>query len=315
MDEPTTFLDWPAKRDAIRATLATREPRLRHTGPLRLSDGAVDEPGGIMTALVARAAFLEIAAAVAPQMLAELAGEPLDQYEAAWHAAGGPACADPCRPEVGVGNDVLLPAQSAMFNPRGALWRWCERWGLPVWDDMTAEALGPDDRSLMRFAATRGWGLVEGAYAVYTWRVSVFQPESPHALGRVLLTTILVDDRDLELEAPLCLPPQRWDPQREDRAGATKRITAELGRAVRAELGRIEAEALQRAVPPPAKRTGVDHLAWLARYQFRHESFPTIARDAHVGRQAVAAGVKDAAALIGLPLREPNPPGRPRKAR
>ena len=202
-----------------------------------------------------------------------------------------------------------------MFDPRGALWRWCERWGLPVWSDMTAEALGPDDRSLIRFAAERGWGLVEGAFAVYTWRVSVFRPDGPHRFGNVLLTSPLVGDRDLGVADLLSLPPQRWDPQREDRAAATRRILAELDRAVRAELGRIETEARRVGLPPPAKRTGLEHLAWLARYQFRHESFPTIARDAHVGRQAVAVGVKEAAALIGLPLREPNPPGRPRKAR
>ena len=312
MDERKTFPDWPAKRDAMRAALAVRVPQLVHAGPLRLRHGAVVEPGGVVTAVVARSVFLEIASNVEPRLLVELAGAPLDQYAATWEASGGSPTADP---GVALDEEAVLRCQSAMCDEEGALWRWCERWGFPVWLDPPGWEVGTDDRALLRYAADRAWGLVEATYALFLWRVYPLRTHHALRFGDVFMTTSLIDDLDLGLDAPLSLPSHRWDPQREDRASATKRITAELGRVVRAELGRIETEALRRAVSPPAKRTGLEHLAWLARYHFRHESFADIARDACVGRQAVAVGVKDAAALIGLPLREPNPPGRPRKAR
>jgi hypothetical protein len=150
---------------------------------------------------------------------------------------------------------------------------------------------------------------------LYTSRVLPFLPSDPRLFGNVLLTTPLVNDRALGVEAALSLPPQRWDPQRENRAAASKRITADLDRAVRTELRRIEAEALRRAVPPPAKRTGPEHLAWLARYQFRGESFSAIARDVCVERQTVTEAVKAAAELVGLPLRQASRPGQPGAAR
>lgn len=312
MDERVTFPDWPAKRDAIRAALAAREPRHDHAGPLRLRSGAVVEPGSVVTAVVARAAFLDIAGDVVPEMLVELAGDPLDQYAAAWEANGGSP--DPT-PAPGLLPDIETRCQSAMYDEEGALWRWCQRWGLPVWDDLPAWVAEADERALIRFAAGQAWGLVEAAFSLLHWRVHPLGGHHLPRLGSLFFITDLIDDDDLRLDQPLVLPPQRWDPQEEERAAAARRILAELGRAVRAELRRIETEALRSAESPPTKRTGLEHLSWLARYQFRHESFPAIARDANVGRQAVAAGVKEAAALIGLPLREPNPPGRPRKAR
>jgi hypothetical protein len=309
MDNIPTFPDWPAKRDAIRAALATREPKLDHAGPLRLRNGAVVEPGGVVTAVVARSVFLEIASDVEPRLLVELAGAPLDQYAATWEASGGSPTADP---GVALDEEAVLRCQSAMCDEEGALWRWCERWGFPVWLDPPGWEVGTDDRALLRYAADRAWGLVEATYALFMWRVDPLRTHHALRFGDVFLTTSLIDDLDLGLDTPLSLPSQRWDPQREDRAAATKRILAELGRSVRSELGRIEAEALRSTAPPPAKRTGLEHLAWLARYHFRGESFSAIARDVCLERQSVTGAVKAAAALVCLPLREPSRPGPPR---
>ena len=112
----------------------------------------------------------------------------------------------------------------------------------------------------------------------------------------------------------MALPAVRWDPQSEERGVATVRIHGELRTAVRNELDRIETRARRVGAPSRAKRTGFEHLAWLARYQFRGESFTVIAEDVCRVRQSVMEGVKTAAELVGLPLREPDRPGRPRKA-
>jgi hypothetical protein len=306
MDDAEAFPDWPVRRDAIRVALAAREANLRHAGPLRPVRGAIVKPDSIVARVVAQSVFMDIAGDVKPRLMLELAGDPLDQFAAAWVASGGSPAADP-------GGDLDVAAvhrcQVAMFDEHGALWRWCERWGVPVWDDLPFWVAGADARTLIRFAADRAWGLVEAAHTLFRWRWHPVGPGVGVHFGHLFLYAPDVGDPELGLGRALSLPPQWWDPQREERATATKRILAELVRSVRAELGRIETEALRVGAPPPTKRTGLEHLAWIARYHFRGESYAAIARDVCVERQTVTEAVKAAAELVGLPLREPSRSG------
>ena len=320
-DEPRRFDDWPSKRDAIRAALRARTPELSHAGPLNPARGAVVAPDSLEPRVYARAEFLAIAAAVQPELLVDLAGEPLDAFAAAWDESGWPSAAN-------VDDDdledfwVLLPTMGP--HHLDAVFRWCQRWGLPSVRDLPVSVMAAlldeyqrtgDQRYLNRFDVAWTWGWSEAIFTLKCWRAlnKWIPPELP--FGKSLghhsgVVSPGVVDAELGLGRALSLPAPRWNPQREDRAAATTRITAELGRAVRAELGRIEDEARTVGVPPPAKRTGREHLAWLARHHFRHESFSAIAKDVCKERQTVTEAVKDAAELVGLPLREPTRGGR-----
>ena len=315
VDERSVFPDWPAKRDAIRAAVAARTPLLYHAGPLRPVRGAVTDPDGDRAQVAARAAFLNVASAVEPRLLVDLAGDPLDQYAAAWDATGGSSAAD-----LDVEADAfrIRWCQLKVLVPHGATWRWSERWGFPFARDVPERFHDLEDFDVVsapgNFPAfwtwvPQGWGLEDVTLALAYWRVHPLRESNPLPFDRILSCY----EEDLELGAPLRLPGASWDPQVEGRATATKRILADMGRAVRSELGRIEAEARRTAVPPPLKRTGLDHLAWLARYHFRHESFSTIAENVCKERQTVTEAVKAAADLVGLPLREPTLAGRPRR--
>ena len=312
MDERSVFPDWPAKRDAIRAALAARTPLLYHAGPLRPVRGAVTDPDGDRAQVAVRAAFLDVAGAVEPRLLVDLAGDPLDQYAAAWDATGGSSAADP---EVEADAIRIQWCHQKMLAPHGAMWRWSERWDLPFERDVPERFpdledfdvySAPSRFSAFRTWAPQGWGLENVALALSYWRVRPLRESNPLPFDRILSCY----EENLELDAPLRLPEASWDPQGEDRATATKRILADMGRAVRSELGRMESEAARTAVRPPVKRTGLDHLAWLARHHFRHESFSAIARDVYLERQTVTEAVKAVAELVGLPLREPTRGGQ-----
>ena len=285
MDAAATFPDWPAKRDELRRRLAARRPRHDHTGPLRTAAGAVVEPDGVAAALAARTAFLRLAGDVQPALLTQLAGAPLDEYDAEWAANSGPHDTDLALedPEA---RRLHFHFMAGKVDSTGPTMAWARRWGFPVTFEPTT-SMHEDARGVVRHLAASSWGISVAGFTLHCWRVLPLVHSEELCLVDLLTTASAAQDIDLGLAATLALPSATWDPQREDRASATKRITAELGRAVRADLGRIETEALRRTVSPPAKRTGLEHLAWLARYHFRHESFPRIARDAHVGRQAV----------------------------
>lgn len=307
------YPDWPTKRDELRRRLADCPARWDHTGPLRPAPGSVVDRGGVAETVVARQAFLQVVGEVAPTLLVELAGGPLDEYAATWDALGGPATADAVvRPPL-EGSLLGEFAEAVLTEPTDT-GEWLATWGFPVGDWHllgTPDVVDPDE--ILRRAATGGWGLLMAAWTLHSWRADPLPPARAPGLIDVFPRWAGLGDADLGLEAPLALPVPRWDPQREERGAAAERILAELRAAVRSELDRI-GEAARRAGPPPRrKRTGLEHLAWLARYQFRHESFPSIASDACRERQTVTEGVRSAAELVGLPLRRPDRPGRPRK--
>lgn len=103
-----------------------------------------------------------------------------------------------------------------------------------------------------------------------------------------------------------------WQPFKERRATATHRIQAELRRQVQAYLDQTE-HAMRMAGARRTSRESRHHLEWLVRYQVRRESSVRIAKEVGVDRKTVEAGVRKAAALIGLRLRPPRKGGRPRK--
>lgn len=307
MNERRSFPDWPAKRDALRWRIASRSARWDHAGPLRPAPGAVVEPEGMAARLAARTAFLRVASDVQPALLTDLATGPLDEYDAAWETNGGPPDADLALEDAEQRRLHFL-FMMGMLDSTGPMMGWATRWGFPVRFNPPMSILD-DSRGVLRHMASDAWGMSVAGFTLHRWRVLPLPTPEELYLVDFLTTASVAQDSDLALAATLALPLVGWDPQREDRATATKRILAELGRSVRSELGRIEQEALRLAEAPPIKRTGLDHLAWLARYQFRGESFSDIADDVGRVRQAVMEGVKDAAQLVGLPLREPTRPG------
>jgi len=314
MDQHVTFSTWLAKRDELRRRLAARQARWDHSGPLRPAPGSVVSRVGVAETVAARQAFLRVAGEVAPALLVELAGAPLDEYAATWDALGGPTTAEAAvgRPLEG---SLLGEFAEAVLTEPTDTGEWLATWGFPVgdWHTLGApDAADPDE--LLRRAATGGWGLLMAAWTLHRWRAGPLRSADAPGLVDVFPRWAGLGDADMGLDAPLALPVPRWDPQREERGAAAERILGELRAAVRTELDRIATEARRVGPPPRRKRTGLEHLAWLARYQFRHESYPTIARDACRERQSVAEGVRSAAGLVGLPLRQSDRPGRPRKA-
>jgi len=313
MEGESPFRSWEAKRGELRRRLAAKPRRLTHHGPLLLAPGAYVEADRLSARLSARQVFLQIAGDVEPELLISLAGAPLDEYAAAWEANGGPATADPGSFAEPALVTLCLAFLATLLDTTGPTGAWARRWGFPV--DFAPPA--PDragERALLRYTAERSWGLGMAGYTLHRWRAEPLPSPDQLRLADIFASKANLAGEDLGLGGGITLPPAWWDPQGETRAAATARIMGELRRAVRGELRRIEAEAGVRAMPPPAKRTGIEHLVWLARYQLRAESFAAIARDVGKERQSVTEAVKETAALIGLPLRTPNPPGRTRTA-
>lgn len=315
MDEHATSPNWPTKQTELRHRLAERRPRLDHAGPLRPAPGSVVPRTGVAETVLARQAFLRVTGDVAPALLVDLAGAPLDEYVAVWNALGGPATAD-AAVRWPLARNILSEFVTFLLDEPTATGEWLAAWGFPVggdWSSLGASD-GEDPDEVLRRAATGGWGLLMAVWTLHGWRADPLPATGSPGLVDVFARWPGLGDADLGLEAPLTLPVPRWDPQREERGAAADRILSDLRAAVRTELDRIELTARRAGPPARRKRTGLEHLVWLARYQFLHESYPLIAHDACRLRQTVAEGVRSAAELVGLPLRSPDPSGRPRKA-
>jgi hypothetical protein len=171
--------------------------------------------------------------------------------------------------------------------------------------------LAGGDQAVLRYAAGHCWGVGVAMRTLLAWRADPLPPDGVLPLCDPF-TDLDEPDPDLGLYTALELPDVSWDPQWETKAGAHARILRELRQGVRVELARIAAEASLRAEIPPTRRTGLEHLTWLARYQFGNESFADIAHSAGYRRQSVTEAVKAAADLVSLPLRPPLAAGRPR---
>jgi hypothetical protein len=240
-------------------------------------------------------------------VLVDLAGAPLDELSAVWELHGGPPDADPW-PDEDVMRRMGSAFASVLFQDDGATRAWLRRWRLPSRFEPSGHR---NDEMVLRYAAGQSWGVGVALRTLLAWRAEPLPQE-----GVLPLWDPFADldepDPDLGLNAALALPPVSWDPQWETKAEAQARILRELRWAVRSELARIATGATVRAEIPPTRRTGLEHLSWLARYHFGDETFADIARSANCTRQSVTEAVKAAADLVSLPLRPPSPAGRPR---
>lgn len=310
--QPEFFTTWEEKLAVLRQRLSERPKRRDHAGPLKPIDAAVVDANGIASLVLARHRFLQILGDVLPELVVDLAGEPLDAFARDWEAASGPAAAQITEPgpyqEIFV--EVIDRFASHSESPVQA---WCRRWGLPPWSGYPDWIWEADERTVIRDLARHNWGPMLAATTIARWRV---RPLVLTELGLVEPTLYATPndlwDEHLGLELPVRMPRLTWDPQRESRAAALTRIEGTLRRTVREELDRIEAAALASdARPALGKRTGQEHLVWLACYQCGGEGYATIARWACRERQTVTDGVKQAAELICLPLRSSSSPSLP----
>lgn len=104
-----------------------------------------------------------------------------------------------------------------------------------------------------------------------------------------------------------------WHPYEETRAAAARRIQSDLQRQVEAHLDHTTHELYAAGSRRIASQSW-HHIEWLFRYQIQGESSTRVAAEARVERKTVEAGVRKAAALLGLCLRPPKKGGRPRKS-
>jgi hypothetical protein len=307
-DHPQHFATWHEKVAVLRGLLRARPKYRAHTGPLKPIDAAVVDAKGIASLVIARHAFLQILGDVLPELVLDLAGEPLDAFARAWAEAGGPPDAQITDP--GPHRESFIAVIDRLASDRKSpVQAWCRRWGLPAWSGFPDWLWTADERTVMQDLARHNWAPMLAATTISRWRV---RPLTHAELGLIEPTLFATPgdlwDEHLGLEQPVRLPPLMWDPQLESRATALARIETKIGTAVRSELDRIEAAAHQANVRPAlAKRTGRDHLVWLASYQCGGESYAKIARWTCRERQSVADGVRQAAELICLPLRSSGP--------
>ncbi len=108
--------------------------------------------------------------------------------------------------------------------------------------------------------------------------------------------------------------PFEWSPyiqsEAEFKASTLKRLAQELDEYI-SRMHRVFRDA-GRPIPKPVELREPEHITWLVLYQVKGWSCGRTARDNHRERKTVEDGVKKFASLIGLPLRSPTKPGRPK---
>jgi hypothetical protein len=104
-----------------------------------------------------------------------------------------------------------------------------------------------------------------------------------------------------------------WDAPAEPRDVAEKRIRQAFDRALRRYFRDMDREMQGTGWTRTLYKPTADHFTWLVAYQVEGLSYPRIAQQFYRDRVTVMEGVKRVASLIGLTLRPPSKPGRPRK--
>ncbi len=248
----------------------------------------------------ARRLFLTAIKDEAPQVLAELAQEPLSLFRPLYTQAvtamtdeqrltahthlewSGVLSWDRCKDA-----DPAQDPDAAEF--REQLTAWARRWNL----DESA-----DDWVLARAIAT----LLE-----WSASPSLFENNGPTWASDPRSTGVELS----AAEMAFALPSYAWNPQWERKADARRRILDDLERNVAAELDRIEALAKQRLGQTPELKSGDAIFRWLVAYQVLALDWPEVARRFERSTKRVRdAG--DIAPRVGITLRKGRPPGRPR---
>lgn len=101
-----------------------------------------------------------------------------------------------------------------------------------------------------------------------------------------------------------------WDPFQEPWGTAESRLSLAFQSRLKEFRNDVETLAVVQGSRVQRKRSKSDHFRWLALYQVQDKSFGSVAKEFHASREAVMQAIKSVAALIGLQLRKPKPPGR-----
>lgn len=294
-------------------------------GPLRLGLGATVDPTGVLPRGIARKHFFDAVVAVAPGAVEGLRCGPLAEarrWALGWLALkGGGAAEDDLRGWMRSALPAVQGATQAWLRTNHLDVDWCRDLGCYVFsrafDRVVLAAAG---REVNEPIETGLGAWLSGATVDSVAPLPLALLDAPGDAGLdALLAGVDAQWAEVELTlggrpAPLRFPGVTWNQRTEPRAAARGRILADLERRLDEQLDGIEAAALAAGDhPTPMKRTGDEHFRWLARYQVEGESYSAIARDTGNRRQTVAGAIHETAALIGLPLRDPDPPGRPRR--
>jgi hypothetical protein len=114
------------------------------------------------------------------------------------------------------------------------------------------------------------------------------------------------------------LPSIDWDPKadlwkhgQELRKDARNRLRAKATKAIDGYLNRVEALARDRGFE--ALPAIDEHLKWLVRRQVKGEPERRIAKTTRKARSTIHTALEETAKFLDLPLRDPEPIGRPRR--
>ncbi len=238
---------------------------------------AYEQPDDDQARTNLRLGFLRAVRDHAPEVLADLAGEPLARYRPVQQFDRD----NHLYQELELEADIL---HHPLFQPFWeSLRAWGHRWNLVA------------DWCLQRALLTlREW----------TWWPEDANQDDWGHMG--ILTLLAIAPQ----ECCLVFGHWGWHPELTTWSAAEREIREDFEAYLATYREGMERLARERGlVPAPAKRTA-EHYEWLVLYQVKGLSYYQIAQRACRERQTVTDGVKSTAALIGLPLRPPPPPGR-----
>lgn len=248
----------------------------RRRGGVHEAAGPGDLPPSVAAA---RAAFLAAVRELVPAVLADLGDEPYRAAQAVW------------RDDLGIWRWSSIMARATadptFAHLRDAVITWSERYHLTA------------DWCLAVAARTLAlWCLAPGAAADRAWFAVEVGRRVPYG----------DDQTAFHFDHP------GWHVAGQRRAEAVAAIRQAFEMDLDAYLDRMDHLAQDRGLTLPPEHRGADHLRWLALYQAAGYSQAEIAQRYHVERATARDGLHAAAEAIGLPLRPPSRPGRPRKA-
>lgn len=290
---------------------------IRHeaTGSLRLGFGETVDSTGFGLQFAARSYFLSTVEAVRPDVFRELYDAFLDRFSALlWDGIATPF-------------DVPYSAAhvTAIAALKSDIHAWAVRWRLES-DDREPFATDWAFTQLLERVPVRADINVHPPVNVEDWdtRVAVWMDSIWD--GRTGEMHLATREPTFPLP-PIVFPSTAWNPRRETRSAARSRILGDLTRELDRQFDAIETVVREAGDRPTPMKESDLHFVWLVRYQVSGERVSEIAatpwkgttarvRDrATVARQTVQEAVVGTAVLVGLPLREPDPRGRPRKPR
>jgi hypothetical protein len=270
-----------------------------------LGPGEFTHPDKVEARERARTRFLQAIQEEAPDVLAELANEPLALFRPLWRLSVD-ALSEEQREEAlfrFISDDTFtwdrfkypdsdydpVAADAAALGHR--LNSWARQWNL----DQSA-----DDWVMEQALATLRWWCA--------FPPSLFDPDELKWAMHLefTLTELAVD------EMTIALPQRRWNPQSERKSQARERIWNDLQSRLTEELDRIEAIADERLLATQKLTSGDAHFRWLVHYQVLELKWTEVAeRAGRASHKQVREAVHALAPEIGIALR-PGKPGRPR---